>query len=91
MGMFIVKEGVRAKAIKEGDEWYGRNFVDLTTRQVNVFEKCELVVDPTGVSKVASVPQHRKTVGGDWAKKGWYGFCKDGWILLVPGTHVQYG
>lgn len=90
MGMFLVPEGTKVKVIKDGQEWYSNNFKDHVTKETNVFDKSELTIDPTGISKVACTP-NQKVIGGEWAKNGWYGFLKNGWYMLVPENKVQYG
>lgn len=90
MGMFVIESGVKSIVVKDGAEWtLSGNFKDFTTTKVNVFDKGELVIDPTNISKYACTPSFR-TIGGQYAKAGWFGFRSGGWILLVPGNHVQY-
>jgi len=91
MGMFVVEEGTKVRVIREKKEWYPENFAEHVTQHTNVFDKSELVVDPTGIGrKYASVPND-VTVGGAWAQAGWYGFKSRGYYILVPGNKVIYG
>jgi len=91
MGMFIVKEGTKVKCIKDRKEWYPENFVDHVTKQINVFGKEQLRIDPTGIGHDACGPQHKLVIGGAYAEAGYYGFEENGWVMLVPGSQVVYG
>jgi hypothetical protein len=45
------------------------------------------VVDPVG--QLGTNRTHVRTVGGDYARNGWYGFEADGWVLLIHRSHVR--
>ena len=92
MGMFIVEKGVVARAIKDGREWVDKNFQTIKTKEVNVFDKHELIIDPTGIGTAYALTRANKvTIGGAYAAAGWYGFRRDGWSLLVESRDVVYG
>ena len=89
--MFGVREGAEIKISQDGKNPIGfiawKNHV---TTKFNVFDKCELAIDPTGIGRLACVPGDRVTIGGALAKKGWYGFRRDGFLLLVDPRDVEY-
>jgi len=87
--MFGVNENAEVKVIKDGQEWYSKNFKNYTTKKFSVFHKFQLVVDPTGISKNACVP-NGIVVGSSWAKAGYYGFHKDDFTMLVHPKDVEY-
>jgi hypothetical protein len=89
MGMFLIPQGTKVKLIREGKEWHAQNIREFVTTKLNVFEKEEVVVDPVG--KLGCHQGHSKTIGGAYAKAGWYGFRSQGWNVLVPASNVQYG
>ena len=79
-----VKAGTQGKVIKDGREWRGENFKDHTVTKDLLFFAEDIAIDPLGnLSPVDGV-----TVGGAWAKAGWYGFRRDGWVLMVPFSDV---
>ena len=88
MGMFVVVKGTKyIKVTYKGLDYSKKKMI---TKIDMVFGKEELLIDPTGISKYASVPSHMKTVGGYWAQQGYYGFkVKDG-IYLIPNKDVKY-
>ena len=90
MGMFLVKKDTIVKAIKDGEEWRPQNFVEKPLKETLVFDKGQLTIDPTGISKRACVPGC-VTIGSAWAEAGWYGFSHKGWTILARGRDVQYG
>ena len=80
-----VKEGTEGKVIREGKEWHGSNFKAHTTTKDLMFFAEDIVIDPLG--HIGPSP-NGVTVGGTWAKAGWYGFYREGWYLLVPFDKV---
>ena len=80
-----VKAGTKGKVIKDGREWHGDNFKDHTATKDLLFFAEDIVIDPIG--KLGPAP-NGVTVGGAWAKAGWYGFKRDGWVLMVPFSDV---
>ena len=79
-----VKAGTQGKVIKDGREWRGENFKDHAVTKDLLFFAEDIAIDPLGnLSPVGGV-----TIGGAWAKAGWYGFRRDGWVLMVPFSDV---
>jgi len=76
-----VKKGTKGKVIKEGKEWHGSNIKDHTTTKDLLFFAEDIRIDPLG--NLGPDP-NGVTIGGAYAKAGWYGFYRDGWYLLVP-------
>ena len=89
MGMFGVKKNTKGLVIKKGKEWHTKNFINHSTKEDNWFHKGELIIDPTGISKYACVP-NCVSVGSSYAGAGYYGFEREGWYLLVPAKNVEY-
>jgi hypothetical protein len=87
MRAFEIKTGTIVSVIKEGKEWYGPNFEEHETTKDNLFFLEEIAIDPMG--HVGTGPQHRVTIGGAYAKAGYYGFLRDGWYMLVPMDKVN--
>ena len=80
-----VKKGTKGKVIQDGKEWRGENFKEHTTTKDLLFFAEDIIVDPFGkLGPVGGV-----TVGGAWARAQWYGFRRDGWILLIPRSEVS--
>lgn len=90
MGMFIVEKGTECKVIKDGKEWYASNFIDHKTKEDQVFDKGEMIVDPTGIAKSWCCTPRDQVIGGDYAKAGYYGFRRDGWAILVHHSMCKY-
>lgn len=89
MRIFSIKEGTESLLIKEGKQWFSDNFLSWKTRKDLSFGVEDLVVDPTGISKVAVTADYIHCVGGWYAQLGYYGFKKQGYILLVPRNYVE--
>ena len=85
MKLFVLHPGTPIRVIEDGKDWLPGNFKDTVLKQKLMFDLEDLLVDPTG-------PQHEKTVGGYYAKHGWYGFSYQGpskrYIILVLGNMV---
>lgn len=92
MHAFIIPANTPIKVIRANTEWRAENFRDAKTTKENFFFAEDLHVDPTGISKTASVPG-TVTVGSAWANAGWFGFLRAGenWYCLVQSKHVQMG
>lgn len=99
--MFKIHAGTKVKLIKEGKEWYAHNFLEYTTTVDTIFEKHEIVIDPVG--RISCHAGYVNTIGGQYAKAGWYGFKRQneqdlteqekkqvGWVLLVPMSQTEY-
>ena len=87
--MFEILAGTQVRVIKVGREWYSQNFRMWTTKNDNYFDKEEMRIDPTGIASWCP-PLHGVTIGSAYAKAGWYGFERDGYVLLCPASHVKY-
>lgn len=87
--MFLIKADTNVRVIRDGQEWYAPNFREWKTRQDNFFEKHEMVIDPTFIA-TWTPPANGVTIGSAYADAGWYGFRRDGFIVLCPATHVHY-
>lgn len=87
--MFEIKAGTEVKVIRDGKEWYSDNFRIHVTKEDNLFDKEEMIIDPTGIASWCP-PINGVTVGSAYAKAGWYGFRRDGWALLVPASNCTY-
>lgn len=88
MKLFKVEEGTSIKIIEEGSDWLPSNIHNTSTTEEILFELNEMRVDPTGISDLACTPEDQ-VVGGEWAKKGWYGFEREGYTALVPMNKVE--
>ena len=86
MKLFKVAKGTEVKVIKGGVEWYSGNFVTHTTKNENIFELEQIVIDPVGKQ---GPNKHGVTVGGAWANAGWYGFEQGGFILMATIHQVE--
>ena len=84
---FVVKKGTPALTVKDGVEWEANNIKRIETSKEHCFFREDIVVDPIG--KIACHSGYAKTVGGNFAKRGYYGFRRDGWTLLVPLSVVE--
>ena len=89
MGMFQVEKGTKVRLIPEGKPWHPNHIREFTTTKVNIFTKEEVIVDP--IKKLGTNRSHPKTIGGAYAKAGWYGFKSQGWNVLVHASNVKYG
>lgn len=82
MRFFKVPAGTLVRTIKVNDEWYSKS---ETTSRDTFFEVEDIRIDPMG--HVGVGPQYFKTVGGVWAKLGYYGFK----IMASPTSEVEWG
>lgn len=88
--MFLVKANTPILAIKNKEQWFSNNFKSAITRRDNVFDIHELIIDPAGIAKHATFDSDY-TIGGFYAKNGYYGFKSDKWTMLVKAEFVTYG
>jgi len=89
--MFGVREGAEVQVIKDRKDWaYPKNWTNHVTKEFNVFDKTELAIDPTGIARWACGPSDMITIGGTYAKAGYYGFTRDGWTMVVHPKDVEY-
>lgn len=94
MKAFIVPEGVKVAVIKKGKEWYDDNFEHKVTNKESMFFVEDITVDPVGRLGI-----HRgfvNTVGGMYAKDGFYGFSlsansQNYETMLVHASDVEVG
>lgn len=93
MGMFLVEAGTKGKLV-HFSRFGSPDYEEYTFEETVVFDKSQLAIDPTGVSKHACGP-HGVTIGNYFASRGWYGFdhIVDGGkiLVIVPAPDVQYG
>jgi hypothetical protein len=89
--MYGVPANTPIKVLAPKAEWFANNFRDHVTTKFNVFDTHEVIVDPSGVHKHASVPGP-VTVGSLWAQHGWFGFRDQdtGWVMMVQPQHLEY-
>lgn len=88
MRAFEVKQGAPAYAVKVGESW-NSDMRKFSTSADNLFFVEELRIDPTGIAKHCSVPSNAVTIGGQLARDGFYGFCREGWYLIVHAAYVK--
>ena len=86
--MFFIPAGTDVRVVKNGKDWSPNNVKMCKTKHDNVFDKEQVVVDPVG--KLGTNRENGNTIGGAYAKAGWYGFESDGWTLLVHSSAVKY-
>jgi hypothetical protein len=91
MGMFITRPMTKALTIARDKQWYPNNFSRVTLKDEMVFDKGEMVVDPTGIGSHYAVIPDDKTIGGYYAKKGCYGFARGGLVYIIHHSWVLYG
>ena len=84
---FQVKKGTVVHCIEDGKEWAAPNIREHETVKDNLFFLEELIVDPTGISRTACIP-NCVTIGSAYAGAGFYGFRRDGWSMLVRADQV---
>jgi hypothetical protein len=101
MRAYVIKAGTEVKMVpKDTYASFGfLNIVDYKTQVEKMFFTEDIVIDPLG--HVGSGPGE-KTVGGQWAENGWYGFAladpekyphgdpdSRWYAVLVPYTAVE--
>lgn len=80
-----VKKGTKGQIIRDGQEWTGNNFREFETTKDLLFFAEEIAIDP--LFKLGQVGTN--TIGAAWALAGWYGFRRQGYVLLVPFDDVH--
>jgi len=83
----IVPKNTEVTVIKDNTEFYGNNLKQHVTTKENMFFAEDIRIDPLG--NVGCGPQDESTIGGWYAEHGYYGFARDGWIMLVHARHVE--
>jgi hypothetical protein len=92
MRAFLIAEGTKVKAIKFNGLAQPQ-IEEKVIKEETMYFLEDIAIDPIG--KVDCGPQHN-TIGGDWARKGFYGFKlpanKSGYdIILVHSNEVEVG
>lgn len=86
MKLFVIPKGTKALIHRyTGSLHYDTQ--EFSTTKENVFDLEEVSIDPVG-----GVGAHRglpKTIGGHFAKQGYYGFTRGKWTLIIPATEVK--
>jgi hypothetical protein len=85
--MFEILKGTEIKAIRSGLDWYDKNMVRCLTKQNNLFDKHEVVLDPVGQLGCC---RNDRVIGGSYERAGYYGFKKGNWTMIVHASKVQY-
>jgi len=85
MRAFEVKKGTIVNVIAEGKEWFSYNFEEHECQKDNLFFVEDICVDPLG--HVGCRP-NEQNIGGAYAKAGYYGFRRDGYVVLVSMGNV---
>lgn len=86
MRMFIIPKGTACLVHKDDPGALNYKTEPHTTKEENSFFREDIVIDPVG-----ELGAHRglpKTIGGDFAKRGYYGFKRDSWTLIVHMNDV---
>jgi len=86
MHAFLVPQNTQVNCIPAGKSWESENIHNHWTQKENCFFVEDLVLDPTGI--VESAPEADSPAGRMYRNSGYYGFKRDGWILLVPGRSL---
>lgn len=87
MKLFTIKSGTPCRVVKVGNEWTPGNILTHETEHENVFEVEDIAIDPVG--RVNCHAGMTRTIGGSYARNGYYGFVKRGWIIIVHQSFVQ--
>lgn len=81
---FQVPAGVEAFVV--AGEWPDFHLSKFTTKQLNIFTEPQVAVDPTG--RYGKHIPSSMTVGGNYARLGFYAFASNGRHLVVHKDHV---
>jgi hypothetical protein len=90
MKRFCVKRDAKARIIKDGLHRGDKAIIeDYVTKKISVFSEDEVIVDPIG--KLGLHGPLSPTVGGDFAREGYYGFQKAAHtaILIIHRNQVE--
>lgn len=88
MRAFIIAKNTPAYVVKQYGNW-NTEMRRIHTKEEHMFFVEEMRIDPTGIAKHCSVPADAKTIGGQFARDGFYGFLRDGWYLIVHAANVE--
>lgn len=86
MKLFKVEKNTNVYVVKNDVAWLHLNVKDFVTTKENIFEIEDMVIDPIG--KIG-FNREAKHIGGYYARQGYYGFKKDGWVMLVHISNVK--
>ena len=86
MHAFIVPQNTQVNCIPASKPWEAENIRSHWTQKENMFFVEDLVLDPTGITEPAA--EAKSPAGKMYSNRGYYGFAKDGWIILVPGKSL---
>jgi len=98
MRAFIVRKGTFVEVTKKNHRggWVNDYKEAKLLKTDTIFFVEDVMIDPTGISKITTVPRDKITISSEYAQSGYYGFqlnraCqKAGWdIMLVPSTAVE--
>lgn len=90
MKVYAVPPGTDVVVVAEDVEWAGLNFRVTKTKRINQFNEDELVLDPVSCVCKHHAP-NAQTFGPAYARNGYYGFKRDGFIMLVLKEYVTAG
>ncbi|MHC1728548.1 MAG: hypothetical protein AB9866_21530 [Syntrophobacteraceae bacterium] len=88
MRAYLVKPGTQIIAIKEHAPWRGLNLRIVPTQVENMFTEDNIILNPTTCACTHHA-EHAQTIGPAYAKIGYYGFLRDGHIMLVLREKVD--
>ena len=71
--MFEIPQGTDVLTIEDGKDWIYDHFTKTALKKSTIFEKEDMMVDPTGISRDCAVPS-QQTLGGMYARAGYYAF-----------------
>lgn len=80
---YFVPVGTSALVICDGADWIEKNIRQYVTEHESAFTEAELIVDPTAAGCGCL------TIGDVYAQMNYFGFRRNGWVLLVPAEEVE--
>lgn len=88
--MFEIQPGAKVRIKRTGSMWTGANIDFHTTTKLNAFTQENILIDPLSIfAPVENTTTAR--IKARWAECGYYGFRRDGWVLLVNAKLVIIG
>ena len=92
---FMIAKGTPINAVKNG-EWMGNYFEPRTTTKDLMFFLEDLRIDPLGAGRTLACAPGDVTIGGAWARAGFYGFAVTDpthryAMILVSHQYVKVG
>jgi len=79
---FLVKQGAKVRVVEEGVKMFPRNTKEIITKKENLFFLEDVVFEPRKAK-----PGHQAY----WARLGYTGFKRDGWILMARPGQITVG